>query len=79
MINDEELLGQFQSIDSSLESLRQAILSLFTQNLELLQSLGDIQRKQLELERKSIAANPELEGLPVYLAFYTRSRGKNAT
>lgn len=57
MISDQELLSQVQVIHRSLDSLRYAIATLSRKNLELLQLLAELQRKQ---EQKSI---PKMKGL----------------
>lgn len=74
MNKNHQLLAQFQGIDRSMDSLRQAIVTLSGQNLELLSIIANLQRQQ---QMKTV--DPGLEDLPVYLPFYARNnRGMNA-
>jgi len=83
MIQVWQLLSQSQSSDQSLNSLRQATLTLYRQNLALLQILSDIEQRQFQTAQHS--ANPwrsieaALKALPAYVAYYAHNnKGINA-
>lgn len=78
MFTDAQLLSQFRGIDRSIESMRQAILTLCQQNIELLRIIGNLQSAQLQAQlQKPSLVNPDLAGLPIYLAsFLVRNKGE---
>jgi len=75
MINDRQLLEHFQGTDQSIDSLREAILTLHRQNLDLLRIIAKME-KQIQLQHWT-PGGPALDGLPLYLASFFVRKGKD--
>lgn len=73
MITDRQFLDEVRLRNRSLDSIRQSILQLSQQNLQLLSILAAAQKHQAQSTQLSL--DHGLEGLPLYLAFYSRNRG----
>lgn len=63
MINltDQQILETFSTYDRSLNSVRQAVLTLFEQQIELLRVLSDIRGDQLQMQQHKRSIDAALD------------------